>query len=116
MNMLEILNNEDKKVTNVQKLEKIGTIVASARKAYGNEDAKIDSPDIETVDGLTPLVHLSPKAKVDLAKRAVTSVKMAAVEAQKRNSAVNINKKIEELIATSPILVNISEVVTYNYI
>jgi len=116
MNMLEVLNADKKDIASKDKLEKIGVIIASARKAYGNEGAEIASPDIETVDGTVPLVHLSDDTKVGLAVGVLSEIKLLAVEATRQNEGVNINKKIEELIATSDILANISEVVEYNYI
>lgn len=116
MNMLEILNNDPKTMSSNDKLEKVGVIIASARKAYGNEGVSIESPDIETINGLSPLVHLSSDAKVGLAISVLNEIKMEAVEATRRQEGVNINKKIEELIATSDILVNISTVVEYDYI
>lgn len=114
MSITKILNDE--KVTTEEKLQRVAEIVASARQKYGNEEAEIQSPVINTPHGAMNFNHLEDDSKVELLKGTVQYIKAQAVEFAEQNEGVNFNKKIEELIATNPMFVNISAGTKFDYI
>jgi hypothetical protein len=115
MNISEIIAQDSKKVSDADKVEQLGTLVATARKAYSNQDSKIECPTINTTDGFFSIEHLTAATKLKLAAAEATRIRIAAIEAAKQDG-VNANKVIEELIATSPVLVNLTETSTFSYL
>jgi len=107
--MSQVLELDSKKVTAAEKLAQIVTIVGSARNSYGNADVTIDAPEVDTTDGKMAVKYVNDASKLALVKSEVVRIKMAVIEACKADSGKVANKIIEEMVATSPILVNIGE-------
>ncbi len=114
MSITKILT--DKKMTDEEKLERVAEIVAGARETYGNTDTEIESVKVSTVNGLMDFIHLENESKVLMLREEVANIKVHAVEASEQVPGLNINKKIEELIATNGMLANIDSGVTFEYI
>ena len=114
MSITTILSN--KETSPEEKLDRVAEIVASARKAYGNEDAKVEVPMINTTNGAMPFDVLEPESKVQLLRDEVARIKAAAVEFSAQHSGANINKKIEELISCNPMMTNIAPGTKFDYI
>ena len=106
----------DEKMASGDKLQNVAEIVASARKNYGNTEIEIESPKIETTHGSMSFIHLEDDAKVHLLRNEVAAIKAAAVECAEQYPGVNIDKKIEELIATNPLFTNIAPGTEFAYI
>lgn len=114
MSITKILSDE--KTSATEKLEKIVEVVAAARKAYGNEDAEIESPMVNTVHGQMRFNHLEDDSKVEVIRGTVSRLKVEAVEFAEQTPGGNVNKKIEELLATSPIMANVSQGTKFEYL
>ncbi len=106
MSLTKILSNENTSAE--EKLEAVAQVVASAREKYGNEDQDIAVPDVNTVHGSMPFNVLEDDAKVELLRNAVGSVKAQAVEYARVNPGTNINRRIEELLATDGQFANVA--------
>lgn len=116
MSISTILDTSEKEMSDEQKLKAIITIVSSARKAYGNTDMEIDAPYVATVNGNMNLKYLSNSSKLQEVRTVITDMKMHVMEAEESVQGVVVNKVIEEMIATSPVLVNISDTTEFSYI
>lgn len=114
MSITKVLTDKD--LSSSEKLEKVAETVAAARKAYGNEDAEIAVPQVNTVHGVMPFNVLEDDAKVEILRAAVGNIKARAVEAAEQNPGVNINKKIEELLATDSHFTNVAPGTKFEYI
>lgn len=114
MSITKILTEE--KTSAEDKLKRVAEVVAAARNAYGNEGVEIACPHVNTPQGSMPFIHLEDDSKVALLRDRVARIKAAAVEAAEQNPGVNINKKIEELLATDDMFVNISSGTKFEYI
>lgn len=114
MSITKILTEE--KTPAVDKLERVAEVVAGARENYGNADAVIEAPMVETVHGRMNFNHLEDEAKVTLLRGAVAEVKAQAVEFCEQREGASMNKKIEELLATHGMFVNISSGTKFEYI
>ena len=113
MNLTELFSNEE--MTAAAKLEGIAEVVASAKKAYGNEDSEIGEPAIPSTDGFTAISMISPEGKVELAKAEVACIKANAYEDSQTDGVV-FNKRIEEYLAISPVLTHITATVDSEYL
>lgn len=116
MNITQILEQDSKKVSDAAKVASVAEVVAKARQAYGNADAKIDSPMIATTEGDMKLEYVTDATKVSLIAKEIRKIKMVAVETAQNSQGVNPNKLIETLLSTSPILVNISDTTEFEYL
>lgn len=105
MSIIDLLNDEKLKASQV--LAGIAEIVAKARAAYDNEEAKIPTAVINTAYGAMDFEHLEDDSKVEIIRGEVMRIKVLAVEAAKNVVGTNINKEIEKLIATNAVLNNI---------
>ncbi|NOQ48883.1 MAG: hypothetical protein GQ576_07100 [Methanococcoides sp.] len=114
MSITKILTNKDTSAED--KLEAVAAIVAGARSNYGNEDADIAVPRAYTTNGDMPFDMLDDDSKVSLLVTEVGRVKADAVEYAEQNSGVNLNKKIEELLATNGRFANIDSGTKFEYI
>jgi hypothetical protein len=106
----------DKDSSSEEKLSAVADVVSVARKAYGNEDAEVAVPSVQTTNGSMPFIHLEDDSKVEILRHQLASLKARAVEASEQDSAVNINKEIEKLLATNGYFVNIAGGVKFEYI
>ena len=114
MSITKILSDKD--LDSSVKLERVAEIVAKARETYGNVDVEITSPMVETTMGRMNFVHLEDVAKVELLRNEVLKIKAKAVEFNEQCPGANINRKLEELIATNGMLVNVSAGTKFEYI
>lgn len=114
MGLQEILNNE--KLSDAKKVKAIAKVVAAAREAYGNEDADITAPEINTINGLEDLNMLCNESKLAIAESEITNIRVVAVEYTKAFEGAVLDKKVEELIAISPVLANITATVKSAYL
>ena len=114
MSITKALTNE--KTSAEEKLEAVAEIVARARENYGNEDAVIESPKVDTANGWMSFVHLEDDSKVSVLRGRVAAIKAEAVEYVECNPGASINKKIEELLAIDPCFVNIASGTKFEYI
>jgi hypothetical protein len=116
MSITKILAQSKDTASDSAKIEAVAVIVAAARKAYGNCKEDITAPEIATTDGATQLEYCSDSTKISLIERETKSIKMCAMETSKTTQGVNLNKLVESLIATSPLLVNISNTTNFDYL
>jgi phosphosulfolactate phosphohydrolase-like enzyme len=114
MSITKILTDE--KLKAAEKLGKVAVIVAGARKSYGNEDFAVTSPEVNTASGRMSFVHLEDDSKISLLRNEVQTIKVKAIEFSKVNEGTNLNKKLEELIATSGMLCNVDSGTEFDYI
>jgi hypothetical protein len=114
MSITKVLTDKD--TAPADKLERVAEIVAQAREAYGNADAEISAPMINTVHGEMNFVHLEDEAKVALLRDEVARIKARAVEMATQTPGANMNRKIEELLATNGMFVNIAAGTKFEYI
>lgn len=114
MSITKILTEE--KTSAEDKLARISEIVAAARSAYGNEEAAIPVPKVNTPHGSMKFEHLEDASKVAILRDEVARIKAHAVECVEQNPGTNINKKIEELLATNEFFVNVSSGTKFEYI
>ena len=114
MSITKVLSDKD--VSDEDKLKAIAETVAVARKAYGNEESEIAVPRVNTTNGSMPFDMLDDDGKVSLLKSEVASLKARAIEFSENNPGTNLNKKIEELIATNGMFTNISAGTKFEYI
>ena len=112
MNLTQIFESEE--LSDKDKLGKITEIITSARNAYGNSEADITLPAVNTVDGLTDLNMLSSESRVVIAQSEVSTIKVIASEFVKCVEGANYAKKVEELIATNPVLAHITSAMPEN--
>jgi len=103
----EILNDTNPETSAKQKVTAIAAIVDEARKTYGNSDLDIEAKDIFTTDGVEALDMLSYEDKLALIESEIRNVKTVATEFCNSFEGAVISKKVVELIAISPLLVNI---------
>lgn len=114
MSITKVLSDE--KMSAEEKLSSVAEVIAGAREAYGNTEADIASPKVSTVHGAMSFDMLEADSKVQLLRNAAGVIKARAVEAAEQNPGVNINKKIEELLATDPMFTNIDACVKFEYL
>ena len=116
MTFTEIFAATAEEMTMDQKLSELNTLVATARKAYGNEEASIAEPEVNTVDGLRKISYLSAEGKVACASTAFNAIKNIAIEAHATTEGMQLDKEIESLIACDPTLCNLSASVKSAYL
>jgi hypothetical protein len=114
MSITKILAEKD--TDSGEKLTRVAEIVAAARQAYGNSDAAVDSPKVNTPNGSMSFIHLDDDSKVALLKSEVASVKCSAVEYVEQTPGADLNRKIEELLSINGMFVNISAGTKFEYI
>ena len=114
MSLTEILTRKD--ADPAVQLEEVSEVVAVARKAYGNEDAVIESPMCNTTEGTMSFVHLEPAGKIALLRKQVGLIKATAVEFCETNPGSSMDKKIEELLALNAYFANAGAGTKFKYI
>ena len=110
----QILSAE--KVDAADKLKSVAEVVAGARENYGNGDTVIECPRVDTAHGSMPFNVLEADSKVAVLRSEVAMIKAIAVEAADQNPGLNINKKIEELLATNGLFCNVDTGAKFEYI
>lgn len=114
MSLTKILSKKD--ADPEEQLADVATIVSAARSAYGNEDAVIEAPMVDTSEGRMSFVHLDANGQVATLRKQVGRIKAAAVEYCEQNPGTMINKKIEELLAVNPYFANVGNGTKFEYI
>jgi hypothetical protein len=110
MSITEVLRS---KAEPADKLASVVEIVKSVRESYGNTEAKITMPEVNTATGFLPLSALSDESKVEMASAAVNDILQEVIEIDNCNEGANTAKVAESMIATNPILVNLGEKVSF---
>ncbi len=98
------------------KLTNLTTLVAGIRKEYGNSDIEIDVPYVNTPEGMISFKYLDAESKVVFAGKAVRNATVEAVEICESTHGTVLDKELESLIATSPILCNLASATGSKYI
>lgn len=106
----------DKELDSAEKLKQVAAVVAKAREAYGNVNSQIPAVDVNTVSGMMSFVHLDNDAKVSVLRSEVQTIKVRAIEYSSNVEGSNLNKKLEELIATNGMFANIESSTEFDYI
>ena len=114
MSIFDILNA--KKVPDAEKLAAVAAVVAEARSKYGNADTEIPPREINTVDGMMNFTHLQDDAKVQVLRQEAQAIKIRAIEFGNAVKGANVNKKIEEMLATSGVFTNITTGSSFEYL
>ena len=99
-----------------EKLAQVSKLVSRVREDYGNEELTVSSPDVNTTEGMMSFSHLTPESKVYILSREVQRIRTIAVEYSRNTEGGIISKKVEELVATSPMLCNIENTDDFSYI
>jgi hypothetical protein len=114
MSITKILTDE--KSTAEDKLADVANIVAGAREAYGNSSESVTTPRANTTHGSMPFDMLDADSKVEVLRGEVARIKATAIEFTEQREGANLNKKIEELIATNGYFCNIAAGKKFDYI
>lgn len=114
MSITKILSNEN--ASDEEKIAAVAETVAKAREAYGNVDAEIDDPLVNTVHGQMRFSNLEDEGKLAFVRNEVATIKVKACEAVEQAQGVNPSRRVEELIATNPILVNVAAGTKFEYL
>jgi len=114
MSITKILSNENSSAE--EKIAAIAETVAKARASYGNEEAVIDDPFVSTTYGEMRFSNLEDDSKLSFIRNEVMKIKVSACEATEQKQGVNVGRRVEELIATNPILVNMSSGTKFEYL
>lgn len=116
MSISKILEMSKNEMSDAEKLRAISVTVSAARESYGNADAEISADYVSTADGDFEMKFLNDETKLVLVRREVKRIKIEAIEMSECRQGVNINKVVEQLVATSPVLVNISDTTEFSYL
>lgn len=106
LTLTQILNQE--KPVASEQLTAITAIINTARKAYGNADAEVATPKVNTTEGMVDLKYASAKDKVALVRREVSTIRAKAIETVEATEGAQLDKEIERLLSINPILVNLA--------
>lgn len=114
MSITKILSNE--KSSDEEKIAAIAETIAKAREAYGNVDAEIDDPFVNTAHGQMRFSNLEDDSKLAYVRNEVARIKVMAGEATEQGQGVNPNRVVEQLLATNPILTNVAAGTKFEYL
>jgi len=106
MTITEILTNTT--LSDTDKLQGIASLVASIREVYGNSDVELEVPEVNTVNGVTPITFLTDEDKITLVERVIETILTDAYEDVQQAEGVVLDRRIEEYIAINPILSNLT--------
>lgn len=116
LNLTQIINADEKTMDASAKLTAISKKIEGARKAYGNTEAVIKTPQVTTCDGLVDIAYLSDSDKVALAGQEIRTIRMKAIEAVKATDGAVLDREIERLLAVNSVLVNLTATSDSDYI
>jgi len=114
MSITKILSDENSSAE--EKISDVAETVAKARASYGNEEAVIDDPFVCTTYGEMRFSNLEDDSKLQFISNEVMKIKVLACEATEQKQGVNVGRRVEELVATNPILVNVSSGTKFEYL
>jgi len=97
-------------------LEETIAIVGRARTEYGNTHMEITEPIVDTVDGAFLVSTLLPVSKAVLAQYKIREIVVEAKRHCQEFEGFVLDKVIETLIATDPILCNLHKTVESEYL
>jgi hypothetical protein len=106
MSITKTLSNKD--LSSEEKLANVAEVIGTLRKSYGNSETEIKSVKINTAHGWLPFEHLENDSKVEILLNEALSIKSTAIAEVENNPAIVLNKKVEELLATSAVFANAS--------
>jgi hypothetical protein len=98
------------------KLTDLTALVADVRNTYGNSDIEIDVPYVNTPEGMVSFKYLDAESKVVYAGNAVRDATVEAVEICELTQGTVLDKELESIIATCPILCNLAVSTNSKYI
>ncbi len=90
------------------KLQDVASLVLSIRIKYGNTDVEIDMPEVNTDLGIMKLSYLANEDKLELAKLCIKDAIIVAAEEVEANQGTLFDRVVEQIVATSPVLCNIT--------
>ena len=89
-------------------LEEVANLVKVARKVYGNGDAEITVPSVNTVNGCTNIKYLSTNDKAAVAKKELQSILAEINSADAEVEGLSADYELIGAVATNAVLVNLS--------
>jgi hypothetical protein len=98
------------------KLADLTALVADVRNTYGNSDIEIDVPYVNTPEGMVSFKYLNAESKVVYAGNAVRDATVEAVEICESTQGTVLDKELESIIATCPVLCNLAVSTNSKYI
>jgi hypothetical protein len=98
------------------KLTDLTALVADIRNEYGNSDIEIDTPYVNTPEGIISFKYLDAESKVVYAGKAVRDATVEAVEICESTQGAVLDRELESLIATCPVLCNLAISTNSKYI
>lgn len=114
MKLTEIFTNED--LAAEEQVKQIEEVVARARVNYGNTEAEITPPEVNTINGIEDIEVLSDNDRVVIAESEVQNIITVSREYCKAFEGAVLDRKIEELLAISPVLNNLGLKVESSYV
>ena len=114
MSITKILNDKD--LSDADKLEQVAEIVAQAREAYGNVDAEIPAPKVNTTHGVLAFTHIEDESRVEILRNQAMGMKAAAVAFVEDNPGTVLNRKVQELLAINPFFANVASGTEFEYL
>jgi hypothetical protein len=114
MSITKILATKDADAES--QIAQIAEVVSKAREAYGNQDAEIAAPLVNTSNGRMSFVHLDAPSQIETLRGEIAVIKCQAIEFIECCPGANLNKKVVELLATNAFFTNIGNTTKFEYI
>jgi len=114
MKISQIFTSEE--MSDKEKLDRLAELVTNVRAKYGNTDKEVETPKVSTVNGIVDFKYLDDESKVALAETEFNSIKTIAIEYCEAYDGAILDRKIEELIAISPVFANLTTKVDSQYL
>jgi len=97
-----------KKMAASAKVAAISGIVTSVRAKYGNSDVEIKpTKTVNTCYGLMSMKYLSDEDKLALVTKAISSIRVQAIQTTESTTGIVFEREVEKLVATNPVLSNL---------
>lgn len=116
LTLTEIINAPKKVLDASEKVVAIAKKVEQARKVYGNTDAEITAPEVNTCEGAVDLAFLDAADKVAVAGSEIRKIRVQAIETTKQTEGSVLDAEVVRLIAVNPVLCNITAATESAYI
>ena len=107
MKIIETLANG--KLSAKKKLKAVTDLVADVRGTYGNEDVKIESIKVNSVNGFVSIGLLTADEKAAVAEQAIRTVISMATAVTESTEGAIFDRSFEAFIATDALLTNLDE-------
>lgn len=105
MGLREIL--QDKDTSAAAKLEEVSKIVTACREAYGNTEAEIAVPKVNTASGIQSLSMVDDEGKVGLAKAEIGKISTYVAEIVEATAGAVFDSEFAANVAMNPVLTNL---------